>query len=423
MTIRSIALANYGIAVGAFVISLLGLLLVVFLRQSDTENRGFFLIIFLLLVGYTTSALINELAGTVLLSQISMFLNSLFSSLLIPAFTLYLLHCAGKDWRHSPLFRIVIFLWTVYFALLVVTQFTTWIYYFTPDNIYHRGPWYPLLLIPPVLLMVVNLIGLWHFRAELTHRQRVAFLIYFLVPLVCMLIQMLSYGLLLIVLGTSLAVLFMFVYLLTDQVERSFRQQQEIANQRASIMVLQMRPHFIYNTMMSIYYLCKQDPDLAQRVTLDFTTYLRKNFTAIALEEPIPFSEELEHTRAYLSVEKAQFEDSLFVDYDTQYVDFRVPPLTLQPIVENAVKHGMDPDSEPLHILIRTKRTDSGSEIIVENTGSDFMPADDNEPHIALKNIQQRLEMMCHGKMTITPRNEGGTIVTVTIPTPPERNG
>jgi LytS/YehU family sensor histidine kinase len=168
--------------------------------------------------------------------------------------------------------------------------------------------------------------------------------------------------------------------------------------------------------MMSIYYLCKQDPDLAQQVTLDFTSYLRKNFTAIAAEELIPFSEELEHTRAYLAVEQAQFEDSLFVEYDTPHVNFRMPPLTLQPIVENAVKHGMDPDSAPLLISIRTRSTGSGSEIIVENTGADFEPADDSAPYTALENIQQRLEMMCRGKMAITARKGGGTVVTVTIP-------
>ena len=177
-----------------------------------------------------------------------------------------------------------------------------------------------------------------------------------------------------------------------------------------------MRPHFIYNTMMSIYYLCRQNPDLAQQVTLDFTTYLRKNFTAIASDRLIPFSEELEHTRAYLAVEQAQFDGRLFVDYDTPHMDFSVPPLTLQPIVENAVKHGMDPDAEPLHIWIRTGRTASGSEITVENSGAPFEPADDGEPHIALGNIRQRLEMMCRGQMTITPREGGGTVVKVTIP-------
>ena len=181
-------------------------------------------------------------------------------------------------------------------------------------------------------------------------------------------------------------------------------------------MVLQMRPHFIYNTMMSIYYLCKQDADKAQQVTLDFTTYLRKNFTAIAGEELVPFKDELEHTRAYLAVEQAQHEDMLYVEYDTPHVNFSVPPLTLQPLVENAVKHSLDPNGDPLRIYVRTQQTDTDSEIIVENNGLDYQPADDNEPHIALSNIQQRLKMMCKGELTITPREGGGTVVKVSIP-------
>ena len=103
-------------------------------------------------------------------------------------------------------------------------------------------------------------------------------------------------------------------------------------------------------------------------MVLDFTNNLRKNFNAIAGADTISFSEELEHTRAYLAVELAQFEDSLVVEYDTPFTQFRLPPLTLQPIVENAVKHGMDPDaSDPLIISIRTENTDGGSRIIVED--------------------------------------------------------
>ena len=177
-----------------------------------------------------------------------------------------------------------------------------------------------------------------------------------------------------------------------------------------------MRPHFIYNTMTSIYYLCDQDPKKAQQVTLDFTSYLRKNFTAIAREEPIPFSEELEHTRAYLAVEQAQFEDRLFVEYDTPHTHFRLPPLTLQPIVENAVKHGMDPDGEPLRIAIRTRETEEGSQITVEDNGGGFDPRENDGSHIALANIRERLKMMCRGKLDILPRKGGGTAVKVTIP-------
>ena len=149
---------------------------------------------------------------------------------------------------------------------------------------------------------------------------------------------------------------------------------------------------------------------------MDFTTYLRKNFTAIASATPIPFSSELEHTRAYLAVEQAQYEDSLFVDYDIQHTMFRVPPLTLQPIVENAIKHGRDPYAGPFRISIRTRRTYAGSEIVVEDNGKGFDTDEDSEPHIALKNIRQRLKIMCDGEMMITAREKGGTAVTVTIP-------
>lgn len=122
---------------------------------------------------------------------------------------------------------------------------------------------------------------------------------------------MVTETLMIIVLGVCVSALSMFAIILHEQIESYVVQQREIAQQRASIMVLQMRPHFIYNAMMSIYYLCAKDSKKAQQVTLDFTTYLRKNFNAIASENTIPFSDELTHTRAYLAVEQVQFEDSL----------------------------------------------------------------------------------------------------------------
>ena len=82
----------------------------------------------------------------------------------------------------------------------------------------------------------------------------------------------------------------MFLIILYDQGAQILRQEREIANQRASIMVLQMRPHFIYNTMTSIYYLCDMDPQKAKQITMDFTSYLRKNFNAVASDSTIPFT-------------------------------------------------------------------------------------------------------------------------------------
>ena len=93
-----------------------------------------------------------------------------------------------------------------------------------------------------------------------------------------------------------------------------------------------------------------------------------------------------------------------------------MPPLTLQPIVENAIKHGRDPYAGPFRIYIRTRKTDSGSEIVVKDNGRGFDSNYDSKQYTALKNIQERLEIMCGGSLTVTPNDGGGTVVTVIIP-------
>ena len=417
-----IDLTNYGIAFAGLMVVLLGLFMSIFSRYQEQWNRKFFITLFTLLIAYVVCDLLSQISLVLLgpsaapLSRVAIFGESFFSSLLMPMLTAYLLRCTGEDRRRNTLLTGVGLLWLAYFVLLLLTQFTTHIYTITPDNHYQRGEWYPMLLLAPVLLMLLNLLALWRRRKKLTRLQRLAFMHFLLIPMGCMIVQMLSYGLLMIVIGSCVAAFCLFIFMLRDRQDRYAAQQEEIARQKNSIMVLQMRPHFIYNTMMTIYSLCNQDPQKARQVTKDFTDYLRKNFKAVASESTVPFSAELEHTRAYLAVEQAQHDEMLLVAYDIQCTQFRLPPLTLQPIAENAVKHGMNPYAGPLHVTIRTCRAGSASVIVVEDDGTGFETADDSKSHTALTNIRQRLELMCGGKLEIQPRKGGGTIVTVTIP-------
>ena len=349
-------------------------------------------------------------------ARIIYFFEGLFLATPIYMPVFFLLHHCGENYKSSLLFQLVTALLGIYLVLLIVIQFTNNFYYVTDDNVFVRGKLWWLWLVPLVLMMVLTIAALMKRRNQLSKKYFVALLIYLVPMTLSIIFHMFLHVEVFIVFGMALLALVMFGLILMDNIEKYRRGQREIARQRAGIMVLQMRPHFIYNTMMSIYYLCKQDADKAQQVTLDFTTYLRRNFTAIACEEPVPFDDELKHTQAYLAVEQAQHEDHLFVEFDTPHTKFRVPPLTLQPLVENAVKHGMNPDAEPLHIYVKTRKTAAGNEITVENDGPDFNPANDNEPHIALANIKERLKMMCGGKLEIAPRENGGTVVKVIIP-------
>ena len=408
------------ILIGAeLMLTLLGLGGAIIMPGIDRWSKWFFTSFFGILLIYVSLCVAEDLwihPGMRRELAIIYYFDTLFVSFLPPLMTFYLVHCCGEDWHHSTLLRVVTVLWSGSFIVLNMSLFTNWVYYVTSERELFRGPLYSVLVAFYLTIMVLNMFRVFSQKEKLSRGYYFTFVVGMLPITVSLFILFFVFDFTLFGIGLAICALSMYGIILWNQVRQYMRLQRDIAHQRAGVMVLQMRPHFIYNTMMSIYYLCKQDPDLAQQVTLDFTTYLRKNFTAIASEDPIPFSEELTHTRAYLAVEQAQFEDSLFVDYDTPYIDFRVPPLTLQPIVENAVKHGMDQDSEPLHIFIRTRRTDSGNEIVVENNGADFKPADKEEPHIALENIRQRLEVMCNGNMMILPREGGGTVVKVMIP-------
>ena len=361
-------------------------------------------------------AIIYSNSEMVVLERIDVFFEFLLLVLIVAMPSILLSHYAGEKVKTGLLSELAIVFAITHIILLLIAQFTDIFYQITPNNEIQRGPLFPLLVFPGVVIMLFDIVGIFFIRKKLLKGYFISFLVY-LIPLTIVMILHMFFSLeLFIILALGLWALTILVLVVKENSKEYLKQQKEIANQRANVLMLQMRPHFIYNTMTSIYHLCEQDPHKAKQVTFDFTTYLRKNFAAIASDETISFVDELEHTRAYLAVEQAQFEDNLFVDFDTPHTLFRVPPLTLQPIVENAVKHGMISSNKPIHISIKTRKTETASEIIVEDDGPGYKPKDDNEPHIALNNLYQRLEMMCKGTLDISSNSEGGTLVKITIP-------
>ena len=174
--------------------------------------------------------------------------------------------------------------------------------------------------------------------------------------------------------------------------------------------------NFIFNTLSAIEALCQTDAQAAAQSIENLSGYLRANIDGLSSEMLIPFNDEFRHIRQYVALEQADPARQFHFDYELDVRDFKLPPLTIQPLVENAVKHGLDTNGKPLSISVTTRLTDKENEIIVEDNGPGYDPTNDNEPHIALNNIRERLKAMCGGSLEITPREGGGTKVIIRIP-------
>ena len=191
----------------------------------------------------------------------------------------------------------------------------------------------------------------------------------------------------------------------------------ELAESRVSIMMSQIRPHFIYNTLGSIEQLCELDPQKAGELVHNFAKYLRGNFGELDNPKPIFLSQEMEHVRHYLYIESVRFPDMSF-SFEMNTDDFCLPALTIQPLVENAIKHGLMKLPKGGSIRIVSYETPTDYCVTVEDDGVGFdttVPLDEKK-HIGIRNIRDRLKIMVDGRLDIESAPGVGTKVTVTIP-------
>ena len=405
--------------IGAFIgILIMGTVATVILPAIELKRKNyiiqFYVLVFLFVIVCIGDFFTYEKAQYVFLGKIIAYLEYLLPSLIFVLMTNHLLYQCGKEAGKNGFFRIVLALWSVFFVLLMIAQFTDKMYYITPENSFFRGPLHTLLIFPLLAIMTLNIIALYHYKNTISKRTFRHFLFYLIPIEIALILHPFFNTMIFVIVAIIVCAVVLFSVVLSEQVVQYTQQNKEILNQKAKITVLQMRPHFIYNTMTSIYYLCEQNPKKAQQVTLDFTNYLRKIFNAVVSESVIPFTEELEHTRAYVDVALAQIGDSVSVEFDTPYTDFSLPPLTLQPLVENAAKHGMNPDYEGLNISVETRKTDKGCKITVKDNGVGFDTAS-IRPDSTLMNIKERLNNYVSGTLEIESSPEG-TTVTVFVP-------
>ncbi len=424
---QSLTSFNLAIAVSGLMLSVLGLMQAVFNRQPVNNTRKYFITFFLVLTVYVSCNLLGIIVygfrgpAWAVCDRILLFGESLSASVLMLLLSGFLMYCSGEvKWKKTLTFKLSFFFWLVYFGMLVITQFTDVIYTIDDNNIYKRGSLYPLLLMPAICLMFINFIAYFRKRKVFTERQRLAFGVYVTVPLFAMIIQMLFYGLYMIVLGTTLSAFFMLTNLLFDQTERYFFQEAENEKLKTEVLMAQIKPHFIYNSLTTIRsYL--DEPEKAEDVLNHFIGFLRGSVDVINNIDCIPAKNEFATVDNYLYMEKERFGSKLMVETELLDTDFLLPAFAVQTLVENAVNHGVRSREDGRgSVKIRSYKEGSNHVVEVSDDGVGFTEAGKKEKfedrdHIGIRNLKSRLSLMCDGRLEIKSV-PGDTRVRIIIP-------
>ena len=197
------------------------------------------------------------------------------------------------------------------------------------------------------------------------------------------------------------------------------RMEDDLLQSRIAMMCSQIQPHFMANALTAIKMLCVSDPAKAEEAVADFASYLRTNLDAMTKNAIIPLTKELSHIEHYVRLEQMRFGERVKVVYNLEYPAFSVPTLTIQPLVENAVRYGITKKPSGGTVTIHAYETEEAFVVTVEDDGVGFdtkAELSKDRSHIGIQNVRSRIEAQCEGTLEIESTIGVGTKATVTIP-------
>lgn len=329
-------------------------------------------------------------------------------------FFLYLSAYSKFNTRYKKLIHIVDFAAFIMFVISDIVNIFTRMYFTSVNGVYTRSDYMIVAQGYQFLMLAISFV-VAILNRRLSPREKIAFSAYCVFPLLSIIIQnrFAGYAIAYATLLVAIEVLFLFL-----NVERNIKlreEEKQLEEANVKIMVSQIQPHFVYNTLSSISTLIDIDPNKAQKALDEFTDYLRMNFSTLTETKPVSFEDELKHIKTYVDLEKMRFNDRLNVVYDIGVSKFDVPPLSIQPLVENAIKHGILKKIEGGTVTLRTFEDEDSYNVAVIDNGVGFNMEEidfESNKHIGLKNVRHRINTMSNGEIRIqsTP-NVGTTIV------------
>ncbi|WP_178024379.1 sensor histidine kinase [uncultured Paenibacillus sp.] len=238
-----------------------------------------------------------------------------------------------------------------------------------------------------------------------------------------------------ILLYTLVMVVVVLVFVALNETVRETleKNQQRLAEAKeAEIAFLrsQIQPHFLNNALNSIAVLCVEDPPQAKQLTLDLSQYLRSGLNFKQMDTFTTLENELELTQAYVNIEKARFGDRLAIEYEIEADSNRlIPPLILQPLVENAIKHGLMSSVRGGIVKISVREMDEKLRFSVEDNGcgmseakrQEVLGSDSGRRGIGLRNIARRIKLLYDASLQVKSAVGVGTKVFFELPYPSDR--
>lgn len=318
-------------------------------------------------------------------------------------------------------------------GLVILSQFNHMYYVINADSVYVRQDMFWLSQAFGILGMCVNAVFLLLYHKRIDSKDRIVLWLYILLPVAAMAVQLFIYGPALLNLANTFCLIVIFLFIQMNHVRHVILQEQTISQQtaelshsqaklvqtRMDLMRSQIQPHFIYNTLGTISVLCLTQPQKAAEIVQEFSQYLRGNFDDLEINSPIRLSREIEHVKHYTAIEHVRFPD-MDIRYDLRSDEFFLPALSIQPLVENSIKHGLMGLEHGGSVVISTYETATAYCVCVKDNGVGFDPTTPLSPygrrHLGIANIRERIEIMCGGTLTIDSVPGLGTTALISIP-------
>lgn len=299
--------------------------------------------------------------------------------------------------------------------LFFTSHFTHLGVFFSPDNAFQRGPlWGFVFIISGLGLIYILILSIKEYFSRRIRR--------WIIPPACVVLILYAVYSDYISMGTypsnlskTLVVVILQFYLFYHLDLARQYEEKMLQNQKLQLMLSQIKPHFFFNTITTIQALCSIDPKKASETLGLFASYVRQNITTTT-DSLTPFSKEIEHVKTYASIETLRF-PNIEVQYDIQFSDFDIATLSIQPLVENAIKHGIRSKEHGI-VLISTQYNNQSIIINISDNGIGFDTSifdELDDTHVGIHNVKNRLEILQNASMVINSSTDG-TNITITIP-------